>query len=52
VCRSNRLHIIGVNVSDMIADTTTAKEPNASNLAEHPPDDAGHEQQRNEHGDQ
>ena len=24
MCRSNRLHIIGVNVSDMIADTTTA----------------------------
>ena len=39
-----RLHIIGVSVSDTIAETTTAMVKRQRELAEHAADQAGHEQ--------
>ena len=45
-------HIIGVSVSETIAETTTAIGQREREFAEHAADHAGHEQQRDEHRDQ
>ena len=46
---SNRLHSIGVSVSETSPDTRIATADRDGELAEQPADDAAHEHQRNEH---
>ena len=49
---SSRAHIIGVSVSETMAETATATLSVMANSRNSRPDDAGHEQQRDEHRDQ
>ena len=46
--RSRRPHIIGVSVSETMAETITETDSVTAELVEQPPDHSGHEQQRNE----
>ena len=50
--RSSRAHIIGVSVSETMADTTIVTLERDGELAEQPAHDVAHEQQRNQHRDQ